>query len=278
MLARLADFAAPFRFDLKAMALRVKRRTRNVVLRPIISTKAQADSLAAIFARMLKPLDVAADLIAALYERELQRVLAHDSADDLNETAEAINREINRLVLELTPDLRDWAFRQEKWHRDKWARAILAGLQVNVETMLGPQDMAETIAQFLLRNTSLIRNVSDEARGRIADAVLRGIQHRTPTAEVTKEIRTATGMARARARRIAADQAVKLSSALDRERQRQAGIDSWKWRHSHKLHPRPIHQARDGNIYTDETAPDDEPGELPFCGCVRQAVLIFEDD
>ena len=266
------------KFDLHVMARRLKPRRRNVTLAVIQSTKAQADDLASIFMRMLRPLATAPARVMAMYERELNRALQLDTAEDLGSEVDEIAEAIDRLVLELTPDLRAWAFRQERWHRNKWARAILAGLEVNVETIIGATDVQETIREFLVRNTSLIRDVNSQARGRIADAVLRGIQQRTPVAEVAKEVREATGFARTRARRIAADQSVKLSSALDRQRQRQAGIDHWKWRHSHKQNFRPEHLKRDGKIYTDRTAPEDEPGELPFCGCLRQAVLIFEDD
>jgi len=54
--------------------------------------------------------------------------------------------------------------------------------------------------------------------------------------------------------------------------------------------PRPDHEARDGNLYSDQPsdtgreyqgrtvhkAPEDKPGELPFCGCTSRAVLILE--
>ena len=83
-------------------------------------------------------------------------------------------------------------------------------------------------------------------------------------------------MGRARSIRIAGDQTVKLASELTRERRRQAGLTMWKWRHSGKVHFRPEHKERDGQIYTDETAPKDLPGVLPYCGCVEQAVLEFK--
>ncbi len=191
--------------------------------------------------------------------------------------ADDIAAEINRLVLELSPELRAWAFRIERWHRGKWLRSILSAATVDLATMIGASEMRETIAAFLERNISLVRDVSDQARGRVADAVLRGFQRRAPAAEVAKEIAESVGMARARARRIASHQTVNLAAALDRQRQRQAGLTHWKWRHSGKLHPRPEHVARDGKVYTDKTAPEDEPGELPACGCVRQAVLIFDE-
>lgn len=272
------------RFSLAAMALRKRKSRRPVTFAAIIPTKAQKDSLAAIYRTMLEPWSRAAEIITDQYGRELAQLsdstgqLITDSAADLGATADAVAAAINRLVLELTPELRRWALRQEEWHRGKWVRAVLAGVEVNLDLIIGPSDMRETIDAFLVRNTSLIRDINEQARGRIADAILRGFQQRSPIAEVAKEIREAAGMARARARRVAADQTVKLSSALDRERQRQAGLDHWKWRHSGKLHPRPEHVARDGKLYTDQTAPEDEPGELPFCGCVRQGVLVFEGE
>lgn len=259
------------------MARRRGAKRKLITFTPIRSTKAQADDLLAIFRRILAPLAHTDRLIAA-YERELQRKLSHDSPDELGSLADEMAREIHRLVLELTPDLRRWALRIEKTHRGKWARAIQGVLDITVETMLGPEDVRETLDAFLTRTTSLIRDVTEQARGRIADAVLRGIQQRTPTAKVAKEIAEATGMARKRARRIASHQSVSLNSALNEERRRQAGLDTWKWRHSGKLHPRPEHVARDGKIYTDETAPADRPGQLPNCGCVAQAVLVLDGE
>lgn len=279
-------------FDLAAMTARKRKSRRPIVLAPILTTKAQADSLYAIFRRMLEPWSRAPEILGPLYERELARVLQHDSPDDLGATNDAIAQAINRLILELTPDLRRWAIRTEQWHRGKWIRAVLAGAQVDLETLIGPEDVRETVDAWLVRNTSLIRDVNEQARGKIADAVLRGYQQRQPVSEVMKEVRAATGFATKRARRIASHQTVSLASQLDAERQRQAGLDVWKWRHSGKLHPRPEHVARDGNLYSETKAsqgklnggqmvlpvPQDEPGELPNCGCVRQAVLVFEGE
>jgi len=271
-------------FSLARMAARKRKSRKPVTFAPILTTKAQADSLGALYLTILEPWGRAHEMLAPVYSREIAQLsdasvkLTKDSPSDLGATTDAIAAAINRLVLELTPQLQRWAFRVEEWHRGKWVRAVLAGVEIDLDTIIGAFDVRETIDAFLARNTSLIRDINEQARGRIADAVLRGYQQRSPISEVSKEIREAAGMARKRARRVAADQTVKLASALDRERQRQAGLYHWKWRHSHKLHPRPEHVARDGKIYTDKTAPEDEPGELPFCGCVRQGVLIFNGE
>ncbi len=279
------------RFTLAKMIRRPIRRA-SITFRPIIIPKAHRDGLTRIMLAMVEPLATATDRISPQYERELARILQHDSADDLAEAVEAMADEISRLVLELTPDLRRWALRTERIQRDKWGRAVQAAIQVTIDSMLGPEDMRETINAFLVRSTSLVRDVNEQARGRIADAVLRGIQQRTPTVRVMREIVEATGMARARARRIAAHQSVNLASALNRERRRQAGLDVWKWNHSDKKYPRAEHVARDGKFYTDNpdrvgtlpsgqvihAVPEDRPGEKPNCGCTEQAVLVLDGE
>lgn len=280
------------KLDLAAMAARKRRNRAPIILRPILTTKAQAEDLNRIYLRMLEPLNRLPEMLGSLYEAELDRVLQHDSPADLGATGDAVAAAINRLILELSPSLRRWALRVEEWHRGKWVRSVLAGAAVDLDTIIGPDDLRETIDAWLVRNTSLIRDVNEQARGKVAEAVLRGLQQRKPVSEITKEIRAATGFARKRARRIAGDQTVKLASALDAERQRQAGMDVWRWNHSDKLHPRKVHVERDGNLYADDPAhrgklnngvmvlapPEDRPGELPFCGCVRQAVLVFDGE
>lgn len=263
------------KFDL---ARRARRNSRKpVVLPPIFTTQALADDLAILYLRVVNTWRDKTEAIVDSYDRTLGQLLQTDSVEETGGQIDEVAEAINRLVLELTPDLRRWAFRVEQWHRGKWARAVLSAVEVELSTLIGPEDVAETIEAVLRRNTSLIRDVGEQIRQRIADAVFRGFTARSPAREIAKEIREATSMGRARAIRIAADQTTKLSSALDAQRQRQAGLDHWKWRHSGKLHPRPEHVARDGKIYTDKTAPEDEPGELPYCGCVRQGVLVFAE-
>jgi uncharacterized protein with gpF-like domain len=53
-------------------------------------------------------------------------------------------------------------------------------------------------------------------------------------------------------------------------------LDEWAWVSSHKRNPRPAHAARDGKVYSDETAPEDKPGRLPNCGCRSRAVMRFQ--
>lgn len=281
------------KYDLAAMAERKRLKRRMTVFRPILPTSAQANDLARISHAMLAPLYSSRERIVEIYAAELARRVQTDSIDELTSLFAQLGDEISRLILDLTPALRTWAFQTEAWHRGKWSSAVLAGTDVDISALIGPSDSIETIDTFMARQTALIRNVSDESRAKIADLVFRGLQQRIPSNQVGKAISELLGMARRRANRIAADQSTKLAAALDAQRQREAGLTVWQWNHSGKVHYRPWHKARDGNLYADEaedrgTAPDgrkiaappakdDLPGVPPFCGCTRQGVLILDD-
>lgn len=260
------------------LASLVKRPTKRPIdIAPIRTTTAQRDDLLRIYLGILKPWNDAAATVMARYERALEQALRTDSAESASSAVDALAAAVNRLTLELTPALRAWAFRIESFHRGKWVRSVLSAASVDLATILTVRQVEETVSSFLARNVSLVRDVNEQARGRIADAVLRGFQRRSPAREVAKEIAEATGMARARALRIASHQTINLAASLDAERHREAGIDHWKWRHSGKVNGRQEHIDRDGEVYTDADAPDDLPGELPGCGCLRQAVIFFGD-
>ena len=231
-----------------------------------------------------------AEQITAEYERSLS-ALTTDAPADINATLSAADNELQRLLLLLTPALRDWILKCEAWERDKFTAAVLAATGVDLSTLLGPADMQQTIEQVLAWNVNLISDVSAQAKQRISNAVFAGLTARTPAREVAKEIAAATGFARDRSLRIASHQLSSLTSQLAAQRRRQAGIDVWEWRHSAKRHPRQEHLARNGDLYSDnpdmagvevdgkivKASPpsDDLPGIKPFCGCRERAVLVF---
>jgi hypothetical protein len=265
------------KFDLAAAVKAQRRiRRREIALRTIAATQAQADELARILVRAPAVWQARASQIEAAYAASLPRALISDSVSDIERLIADVGGEIERLILTIDPLLSEWAVRQERYVRNRWRDGVLAATGIDLETVLGPEEAREPVQAWLARNTALVRSVSDDTKARISDIVFRGITARTPARDVGREISDATGMGRRRAQRIASDQATKLTATLADERRRQAGIRHWKWRHSGKLHPREEHVRRDGKEYTDETAPNDKPGQLPFCGCRSQAVLKLD--
>jgi SPP1 gp7 family putative phage head morphogenesis protein len=268
-------------FDLTAMAA-AKGRRRNVTLRPLIPTKSRADELAAILIRAATHWAAAsAAILAGLDQKPLPTgdALTLDSPAQIQATVDTTAADfLHRVLVDITLSLRRWAVRSEQIHRDKWTAAIKAGTDVDLSSVLTSLGTEDTIAAFVARNVALAKNISDQAQARIADAVWRGYQNRTPVRDVAKEVREATGMARDRAVRIAADQNAKLWAALDMERHAEAGIEQYRWRHSHKAHPRSWHVARDGKIFPLGEPAGDTPGQAPFCGCRAQAYLPIMDE
>lgn len=271
------------RFDLAAMTARAgKARKTGLTLNVIYPTQALEDDLARLYVRILREVSAYASTrllpaySRALAERRMRDGMVLDDLPELDRELNGLGAELERLILTLIPEMRSWTLRTEKWHRARWAANVRTATTIDLTTLIGPQDAAEAMEAVLSRNVALIKGLSSQAQGRVADAVWRGFQARTPTRETAKAINEAVQIGRRRALNIAADQTQKLSSDLDAERMRQAGIDEWIWRHSRKLHPREVHRARDGVIYTDKTAPKDLPGQLPFCGCKRQAHISFD--
>jgi SPP1 gp7 family putative phage head morphogenesis protein len=262
------------------LAARVNRRSKKpIALANIKPSKAHASSLAAVYLRMLAAWQAGIARILASYERTIA-TMTTDAPADVQGDIDAIAAEIQRLVLLLTPDLRRWALNVEQVQRGKWVRSVLSATDVDLNTVLTAGDVSDTVDAALNWNVSLIRDVSDEMRRRIANAVFAGFQRRAPAVEIAREIREAAAMARARALRIASDQTVKLGSRLNEARQQQAGLTHFKWRHSGKMHPRSWHLARDGKVYPWKNSgipANDMPGVQPFCGCTAQGVITFDE-
>lgn len=262
------------------LASRVKRPSRKpIVLANIAPTKAQADDLNALYNKIVISWADSSPRIVAEYEQTIAGMTA-DSAATTSGAIDAVAAEIQRLVLLLTPDLRRWALRVEEVQRGKWVSSVLSATDVDLNTVLTAGDVSDTVDAAVQWNVALIRDVSDELRRRIANAVFTGFQQRKSAADIAREIADATGLARGRSRRIAADQTVKLGSRLNQARQEQAGLTSFKWRHSGKLHPRSWHRARNGRVYPWEGSgipADDMPGVPPYCGCTAQGVVTFDE-
>lgn len=267
------------RYDLAALTRRTTNtRRKSITFRPIVAPGTLASNL---YANAYKPIIEAwsalIPTIMAEYERSLS-AMTQDSPADIGALFDRHEGDLLRLILTLKLRLAEWGYRVERWQRGKWRSAVLSATGVDVGTMIGPEDARMTVGASIERNTSLIKSVSEQTRARIGETVFRGLNQRRPAREVAKEITEAVGMSRRRALNIASDQTVKLTASLNAERRREAGIDTWEWVSSHKVHFRPEHAARDGKRYADDDAPADLPGELPYCGCTERAVLSLDGE
>lgn len=274
------------RFNLAQMARRTRNiRRSSIVLRDIVPPSALAtDLFRGSYLPIITAWTDALPRIEAAYARSLSEI-TQDSPADVRAEIDGAAAAIDRLVLLLSPAVRDWALRVEQWQRGKWRGAVLSATGVDLQTMLGAGDVRGTLDTAIQWNVSLISDVPAQIQQRISNAVFDGLRNRTPARDVARSIRESVDMGRARSIRIASDQLSKLTGALAEERQREAGIEKVKYRHSGKVHPRTNHKARDGKIFYLEThapvdggpaVPDgDWVQQPPFCGCRTQAVIEF---
>jgi SPP1 gp7 family putative phage head morphogenesis protein len=278
------------RYDLAAIVRRAKNpRRKTVEVRPTIPTAALASNLyAATYKPIIARLESALPAILAAYERAIPTndgLIRDAFTDDLQALFAALGEELQRIVLTLEPALREWSLNVERWQRGKFRGAILAATGIDIETLLLGSGTPQSVGDYINWNVALMKDVAAEGQARISQRVFSAFQGRLPARELASQIREAVGMSRQRSLRIASDQLSKMTAALDQERQTEAGIDRFKWRHSRKKHPRSYHVARDGKVYAWETrrqvggdeviAPGDLPGMAPFCGCRAQAVVVL---
>src|SRR5690606_28621586 len=175
--------------------------------------------------------------------------LTTDAPRDHQQAIDRTEDVIARLVTAFGFGVERWATRVERWHRSRWQAAVKAGTSIDLAAVLTAQPVQETLEAFIARNVALVKDISAQASGRIADAVFRAYQNRTPTRELAKELREAVDLGRKRSLRVASHQNNALSSSLDTQRMAEAGIEWFKWRHSAKRFPRQEHKARDGKVY-----------------------------
>jgi len=265
------------KFDLAALVKTKKSgRSRGIALRPIQPTQALASSL---YLAGYKPIISAAQALVqrvlAAYPRSIgDSALVTDATDELQGALDDFDNWLTRLLIEIAPELKDWAVQVERWHRGQWRNAVLTATGIDLDTILLASGTPTSVQTAIDWNTSLIRSVSDEARSRIGNLVFAAVHARQPVDDLARDLRDAVAMSRTRALRIASDQTKKLAAALDQERQMDAGIDSYIWRHSAKLHPRKFHVARNGKVFRWDDPPEDgPPGTLPYCGCRAQAYI-----
>lgn len=264
-----------------------KRRTFSV--QSYEPLRRDRDALLRIYLKVVRHWEGARARIATAYGwniSNMQDGMLYDSVGDLTGLIDQEGSWFTRIFVELREEIEAWTLATEAWQRGRWRGAVLSATGVDLDTMLYAGDVEQTLEAALEGNLALIKDVNEQQLSRMKEAVFRGLNQRLPARDVAKELQAITGFGRKRSIRIAGDQLSKLASALDRERQYQAGITQIEWVHSRKKHPRDWHVARNGKIYDlqtrkqvdgDEVIPaNDMPGMQPFCGCRARAHLDLD--
>lgn len=267
------------KIDLAAQARNAQKvkRKKTIELPAFNPTRAMERELAQAYLKVFRVwVNGLRDNVLPEYRRSLKQAKqTQDTAADLEFVISRLENGVLAAIFQFRKEVAEWLSRINLRHMDRIISSLRYSTNVDLSTQLTRGDVAMTIEDLLARNVALVRNVSDQARGRISDIVFRGLQNRTPIRTVARELNQAIALGWERSLRIASDQTIKAAAALDRERQEQLGMTSFEWVHSGKTHFRPEHKARNGQVFkwNSEVGRNDPPGFAPFCGCKAKGVL-----
>jgi SPP1 gp7 family putative phage head morphogenesis protein len=169
---------------------------------------------------------------------------------------------------------------------DKAARAIAANNKIQlgrvfksvigVDLFQSEPWLSDEIKGFVVNNTELIKNVSEDYFKRVQNEVFTGARQGLRAEEIQKSIvETAEGVSESRAQLIARDQVNKFNGNLTELRQKSAGISRYIWRTSKDDRVRESHADKEGETFSWDDPPADtgHPGEDINCRCYAEPVI-----
>lgn len=121
---------------------------------------------------------------------------------------------------------------------------------------------------WVFENTALITNMNAEQLGKLETLFLRALRDGSRSAQIQADVAAVVDGNVNRARLIARDQIGKLNGQLDRQKQTEAGLDSYIWRGALDEREREEHVAREGKVFKWAHGPaDGHPGQPVQCRC-----------
>lgn len=153
-------------------------------------------------------------------------------------------------------------------------------------------EKSEVMKALIFENVSLIRSISDEYFKQITGSVARSIEGGSSLKQLAKELKEYGAKTQRRADLIAQDQTRKAYTSINLRNFADCNIQKVKWLHSGgSREPREYHMKSwldgglNGLIFDIDNPPVIDlrtgergyPGTAPYCRCVMQAVLDFED-
>ena len=148
-----------------------------------------------------------------------------------------------------------------------------------------PAGLYDKMMASTKENVALIRSIQTDFHGRIEGAVMRSISSGNFGAKTLFDEITKSGqVTKNRAELIAVDQTRKVTTAMNSERMKSAGLRKFEWIHSGGgADPRELHVRYNGQIFDLDDPPiiderTDErglPGQLINCRCRMRPVVDF---
>lgn len=164
-------------------------------------------------------------------------------------------------------------------------RELSGGITLKTDKM--PAALKQVVQSAIKENVALIKSIGEKYHTQIEGAVMRSLQPGgRGLADVREFLDKYEGITDRRRDLIAMNQVRRVTTAMQVERAKSAGVKEFIWRHSNGgAHPREIHERLDGHVFTMENLPviDSDgtrglPGQLPNCRCFMVPQLSWGDE
>lgn len=194
-------------------------------------------------------------------------------------TFEAFRRIIDALVRSLGDTVRQLLELEATKHTDKFMENARRAFGVNLSGIIKAEDLEAYLEQVTLRNTGLIKGLSDDLIRKTQTTVTTAMIEGRTTKQLQAELKKLLQVSDSRARLIARDQAAKFNSEMNEIRHKQAGIEKYIWRTANDERVRPRHARLEGVTYAygERTGAEEglPPGRPIQCRCIAQAIVEF---
>lgn len=149
---------------------------------------------------------------------------------------------------------------------------------MGIDLFIDNRELAQTLEMFTIQNVQLIESLIADATSKVETTVLTNFRAGKRWEDTAKEIEALVdpnvGNVSARAKLIARDQTAKLNGQITQERQKNLGINKYRWRTSLDERVRDSHRALEGNEYSWDDPPSvGHPGEDFQCRCTAEPIL-----
>jgi uncharacterized protein with gpF-like domain len=204
------------------------------------------------------------------------------AADTLRKTMAGLARRWTSRFDDGAEKLAAWFAQAAGKRSDAQLRAILknSGFAIEFKMTAAQRDI---ISATVKANTALIKSIPVQYLGQVEQSVMRSVQVGRDVGGLAKELETHFGVTKRRAQFIAQSQNEMATSALNKSRQLELGINTARWRRSGgSKKPRPSHvkASRDGEIYDIALGWLDPainrriwPGTEPGCKCFSCSII-----
>lgn len=145
--------------------------------------------------------------------------------------------------------LGDWFAAKTRNYSDGALKQILKDARFAVDFKM-TETMRDAYQAVIAEQVGLIKSIASQHLTQVRTLVMQSVQKGGDLHTLSKQLESQYGVTRRRAALIARDQNVKATAVITKVRQREIGVTTAIWKHSHAgKTPRPSHVAADGQEY-----------------------------